>query len=352
MQKIIFTDSLSKDLTIFLSGLTFDKIFILVDENTQKLCLPKIKDIQYFKNAHILVSQSGEDNKTLSKVVLIWNELVRQGATRHSLIINLGGGLLTDLGGFGAACFKRGLRFINIPTTVLSAVDAAVGGKTGVNFEGLKNEIGIFKEAEAVFISTDFYHTLPLFRILDGMAEMLKHACLKNDDMVHEVLSFELQHLNWEQLKPLIQKSIALKEEIVLSDPQEESLRKALNLGHTIGHAFESYSHQIGKPISHGFAVAHGLCVELYLSHKICGFPISKITCVMDYIRQNYPGYALKKIDYDYLYALMQHDKKNLNAKSINFTLLKDFGQIKINQVVDQSTIFSALDLFAKSYFS
>jgi 3-dehydroquinate synthase len=265
------------------------------------------------------------------------------------LLINLGGGMITDMGGFVGATFKRGIQTINIPTTLMASVDAAVGGKTGINFNGLKNEIGSFYPPLCVFISNEFLRTLDRDNILSGYAEMIKHALISSRSIYSSVLSFEPEVENISQLDKLVAESVAVKERIVAEDPKEKGIRKALNLGHTIGHAYESLSFQKKRPLLHGHAVAAGLVGELYLSHKECGFPMKDLSQIVYYIKSYYPSFMYNCDDYDTLYELMTHDKKN-EGGIIIFTLLSDIGEVQINQSVDKNLIFSALDFYRESF--
>lgn len=251
--------------------------------------------------------------------------------------------MITDLGGFAASTFKRGMNFINIPTTLLSMVDASVGGKTGINYGGLKNEIGVFNNACTVIIDTSFLRTLDSGNLLSGYAEMLKHGLLSNDKTWSELLRFDIFEPDLAHLQTMVNDSIQIKEHIVEIDPHETGLRKALNLGHTIGHAFESFSLNSDKPLLHGYAVAYGLIGELYLSCIKTGFPTEKMRKTTTFIREHYECPHINCKDYMQLIELMRHDKKN-TGKNINFTLLTDVGDIRINQTATDKEICEALD--------
>lgn len=253
--------------------------------------------------------------------------------------------MVTDLGGFAAATFKRGIPFINVPTTLLAMVDAAVGGKTGINFNGLKNEVGCFQNAIAVVIDTEFLRTLDAKNLRSGYAEMLKHSLLMNETTWADHLSFDLQHPDYGHLQQLVAQSIQCKSHIVEEDPYEHGIRKALNLGHTVGHAFESFALEKGTPVLHGYAVAWGLLCEIYLSATQAHFPSTKMHQTVSFIRENYGSFAFTCKDYEHLYALMVHDKKNVNGQ-INYTLLKDIGNILINQQLPQEAVFDSFDFF------
>ena len=258
--------------------------------------------------------------------------------------------MVTDLGGFAASTFKRGINYINIPTTLLSMVDASVGGKTGINFNGLKNEIGVFNNAASVILDTQFLKTLDQENILSGYAEMLKHGLISNEKMWAELVNFEIGNLNFEiydyshALQRMLAESVAVKQRIVTEDPTEQGIRKALNLGHTVGHAFESFALR-KDPILHGYAVAYGLICELYLSAVKTGFPSDKMHQTVNFIKAHYGKMTITCDDYPTLLELMTHDKKNVGS-SINFTLLGGIGDIRINQTATQEEIYEALDFY------
>nr|WP_317169873.1 3-dehydroquinate synthase [Dysgonomonas hofstadii] len=339
---------LNKDLSDILSRIDYDRLFILTDENTEKLCYPLIQGNEQISKAGKIIIKAGDNNKNIEQLSVIWKYLSENGATRHSLLINLGGGMLTDIGGFAAASFKRGIKCINIPTTLLGAVDAAVGGKTGINFNGLKNEIGAFAPAETVVIDSVFFRSLDHQNFLSGYAEMVKHGLIDSDKEWLATLSFDTEEIDYEKLKQLVVDSVAVKERIVEIDPFEKGTRKALNLGHTIGHAFESLSYEIGKPVQHGYAVAWGIVCELYLSYKQCHFPKEKLYKTVYFIKDNYEGFPFGCDHYEDLYEYMKHDKKN-ESNVINFTLLSDVGKIEINRTTDKEEIFDSIDFLRES---
>lgn len=258
--------------------------------------------------------------------------------------------MVTDLGGFAASTFKRGIDFINIPTTLLAMVDASVGGKTGINLDSLKNEVGVFNDAKFVLLDTEFLRSLDDQNIRSGYAEMLKHGLISNVKNWAELLNFDLDNPDLKHLATMLGKSVAVKERVVTKDPKEKGIRKALNFGHTFGHAFESFSllhsKESGKtPILHGYAVAYGLICELYLSSLKAGFPTEKMHQTVQYIRENYGALGITCDDYDELINLMRHDKKN-TAGVINFTLLSEVGDIHIDQTATDEEIKQCLDFF------
>lgn len=345
-QRVIITENIKSELAIALSESDHDRLFVLVDECTKEKCWNKIKVFYSLKNAHVITIKPSDSNKTLESISHVWKELGNNGGTRHSCLVNLGGGMVTDLGGFAASTFKRGINFINIPTTLLSMVDASVGGKTGINFNGLKNEIGTFCNANFVLLCTDFLTTLDSANLLSGYAEMLKHGLISNIDMLAGLLNFDVCHIQDKeqrlQLSRMISDSVEVKKNIVEQDPKENGIRKALNLGHTFGHAFESWS-LMRTPVLHGYAVAWGLVCELYLSHVITGFPIDTMRQTVDYIRNHYGIPPVTCDDYHELIDLMRHDKKN-RGESINFTLLADVGDIRLDQHATLDIIKEAID--------
>ena len=342
-QKVILSTNLQQSLSEAVAACKYDVLFVLVDETTERLCLPVVADFECMQSAQRIVIKDTDTNKTLESVVHVWSELQRLGATRHSLMINLGGGMVTDLGGFAASTFKRGIQYINIPTTLLSMVDASVGGKTGFNFGGLKNEIGVFNNASSVILDTTFLRTMDHENLLSGYAEMLKHGLISNDKMWAELLNLENLD-NLDILGKMLADSVAVKQRIVTEDPTEQGIRKALNLGHTAGHAFESMALE-RTPILHGYAVAYGLIVELYLSCVKTGFPQDKMRQTVSFIKEHYGRMAITCDDYPHLIALMHHDKKNTGC-DINFTLLGDIGDIRINQTASEDDIKEALDFY------
>ena len=342
-QEVIISKDLKQDIADVVGRIAHDRLFVLTDTTTLELCWPVVSNLPCLESAQMITIGDTDDNKTLDSLVHVWTALQQGGATRHSLLINLGGGMVTDLGGFAASTFKRGLAYINIPTTLLSQVDASVGGKTGINFGGLKNEIGVFNQAASVILSSDFLRTLDLGNLLSGYAEMLKHALISDEKSWAELLRFDLEELDYEQLGVLVAKSVAIKEGIVEQDPTEKGLRKALNLGHTAGHALESLAMEEGRTILHGYAVAYGLICELYLSVVRCNFPKDRLRQTVQFIRQHYGCFDIDCKKYEHIYQLMTHDKKNM-GDTINFTLLAGIGDIRINQQATKEEIFEMLD--------
>lgn len=347
-QEIIICHNLNENLAQAIDRCPHDKLFVLVDECTRQLCLPLIEHFTCMKEAITICIGAGDIHKNVETLVHVWTELGNNGATRHSLMVNLGGGMVTDLGGFAASTFKRGIKYINIPTTLLAMVDASVGGKTGINFNGLKNEIGVFSPAESVLIDTEFLKSLDKNNILSGYAEMLKHGLISTTEHWAELLKFDMNEIDYKALQALVAKSVRIKENIVEQDPFEKGIRKALNLGHTVGHAFESLALEMNRPVLHGYAVAWGIVCELYFSHLKVGFPKDKLRQTLQFIKEHYGCFVFDCKQYDRLYEFMTHDKKN-NAGIINFTLMGEVGDIRINQAATKEEIMDMLDFYRES---
>lgn len=322
--------------------------FVLCDENTQKYCLERIRACPCLKQAHFLCIPSGEEHKNMDTLCQVWTALSDLGATRKAVLIHLGGGLVCDLGGFAAATFKRGIDFIHIPTSLLSCVDAAIGGKTGIDFNGLKNEVGVFAPAKAILIHTPFLETLDRKNRLSGYGEMLKHGLLSNPAHWKEVLHFDPTNFQTPAFDAMLRQSIRIKEEIVQKDPFEKGLRKALNLGHTIGHAFEMLSQKQQRPILHGHAVAAALICELYLSYRKWNFPSRILQAYLYRVRELFPFFPIECKDYDLLLDIMQHDKKNSDKKPC-FALLSDIGLVQTDASVDKTLIEESFDFYRDS---
>jgi 3-dehydroquinate synthase len=304
------------------------KIAILVDENTHDHCLEfLITGFEALAEAEVIMLPAGEENKVLEVCFQVWETLTEAGFGRHDLLINLGGGMVTDLGGFVASVYKRGLAFINVPTSLLAMVDAAVGGKTGIDFAGYKNQIGTFTAAQATYIDTGFLHTLPSQEWTNGFAELLKHALI-SDGQLWQDLS-KIQDIQNELRSETIQQGVQIKVEIVAQDPTETGVRKILNFGHTIGHALESYYLNTGTPLSHGHAVAIGLLLESKLSVEQATLTKEEFLSIETRIKSSY---ALQiPNDAEGLWALMQQDKKNDNGE-VRMCMLSQIGACVFDQ--------------------
>lgn len=343
LDQVILSKNLFEDLAIAISECSHDRLFVLTDTTTHQLCWPLLERYMGLRDATHIIIGATDTHKTLDTLAKVWQALGNGGATRHSCMICLGGGMVSDLGGFAASTFKRGIDYINIPTTLLSMVDASVGGKTGINFNGLKNEVGVFGEPQRVIINTEFLRTLDEENIRSGYAEMIKHGLISDDSTWAELIEFDLCNPNYKELQTMVGRSVKVKADIVQKDPHEQGIRKALNLGHTVGHALESWAMHHNTPILHGYAVAYGLICELYLSCLLTQFPSDKMRTTVRFIREHYGSLPITCDDYPELLELMRHDKKNI-AGTINFTLLGNIGEIRINQNTTAELIEEALD--------
>lgn len=321
-------------------------IYILVDENTRSLCLPILKEkCTGLDNAMVIEMHSNESNKTIASVEKIWQQLVIGNAVRNSLLICLGGGLITDVGGFAAATFKRGINFIHIPTTLLAMVDASLGGKTGVNLNSIKNQIGVFALPKAVFIFEEFLKTLPARQKLSGYAEMLKHAMIHSETLFEKfiILNSPDKVCNEEN----ILESASVKMEIVNTDFTETGLRKALNFGHTIGHAIESYSQKYDSdPLLHGEAIAIGLICESFISMRMFGLDKNDLKRLSNLVSWHFPHYRFKSKPGDELLALMRHDKKNASSSQLNFSLISSIGEPVYDKFPGEKLILESLHFY------
>ena len=351
-QQVLFTNDICEALEEITDKIQHDKLFVLFDLTTIRLCMPVLTPFlnKYEQNhagqrIHQIVIETTDQAKNIESLTEVWNALSTHGATRHSLLINIGGGMVTDLGGFAAATFKRGIKFINVATTLLGAVDAAVGGKTGINLGNLKNEIGAFAPADAVLISTKFFETLDQKNLLSGYAEMLKHGLLSTPQHLSDLLNYDIRHWNNETLLPLLEYSVNVKRQVVRQDPFEQGLRKALNLGHTFAHAFETWCMQTNKTVLHGYAVAWGLVCELFMSQQQVGFPSDTLYSISTFVRDNYGPLNFNCGDYDNFVELMSHDKKN-EGDEINFTLMSAVGQPALNHSANKEQIGIVLDIY------
>jgi 3-dehydroquinate synthase len=341
---IFFNDSLT-ELANFVKQGNYSHFFILTDENTAQHCLPLVKvklgDLTHYDLIEI---NAGEESKDIDFCIGIWKLLIDFGADRKSLMINLGGGVISDLGGFAASTFKRGIDFVHVPTTLLSQVDASVGGKTGIDIDSIKNIIGTFTQPKAVFIHDEFLNTLPDRQILSGLAEMLKHGLICDAVYWSQLKNSDLEKPSAE----LIYRSVEIKNEVVIEDPKETGIRKSLNFGHTVGHAVETYSllNDSGSSLSHGEAIAIGMICEAWLSHKKIGLSSEALTEITDVITALYPKYFIEEAANDQLYALMLKDKKNQSGK-INCTLLKQIGQYSIDNICTEAELRESLYYYA-----
>lgn len=346
-QNLVFTNHVAAEVDRYVIETKPASVFVTTDSDVAETVLSVLKaQSETFRTAKVIMFPAGEESKNIETATKIWEELSNGGATRKSLVINLGGGVTTDMGAFAASTYKRGLRFINVPTTLLAAVDASVGGKTGVNFNGLKNEVGMFSEADEVIISTIFFNTLPASQLKSGYAEMLKHALLNSEEELNRLLRIDITEVDPDRLLDILKDNIAVKTKIVTEDPTEKGPRKALNLGHTIGHAFEEMALERKAPVTHGYAVAWGLVTALVLSRMKLGFPSSELQRLSAFIYDLYGAFPVNCDNYPRIIELASHDKKNDTNGVFNFTLLKGVGQPQVNVAVTRDEITAALDIY------
>ena len=323
---------------------TRENSFILVDENILHHCYPLLKELFTTQVPEIIGIKSGEVNKTLETCHLIWERMTFSNATRNSLLINLGGGVICDLGGFAASVYKRGIDFIHIPTTLLAQVDASVGGKTGVNYDSFKNQLGTFTNPFLVCIYPGFLNTLPHRHIKNGFAEVIKHGLIADKNYWDEVRKWVPSSIT--DNPGLIEESIHIKKAIVNKDPKEKNIRKTLNFGHTFGHAFETHSLKYSpKPLLHGEAVAMGMICEAYLSFIKTGLDKQNYKEIEQYLLENYPYYSIQDEDKQGLLDCMLQDKKNRD-EFINCTLLKAIGNATIDNSITQEEIIEVLNYY------
>ena len=321
----------------------FSRHCVLVDENTGLHCLPILQKYLADVELDVITIPAGETHKNIRTCEFIWKTMMEQKLDRNALVINLGGGVIGDMGGFCAGTFKRGAHFVQVPTTLLSQVDASVGGKLGIDFADVKNSIGLFKDPGAVFIDPVFLGTLPLREIRSGFAEIIKHCLIADREKWETVRKIEsLEEVRW---TPLIVHSVLIKKQIVESDPFEKGLRKALNFGHTIGHAVESFFLESAEPLLHGEAIAIGMICESYLSQTEIGLPEDQLSEVLKFIRKIYPQPVIPAAAFEKLLGLMLNDKKNIGGR-INFSLINPVGQVQVNQETTAEQIRASLSFY------
>jgi 3-dehydroquinate synthase len=337
---IHFNKNPNETILSILNELSPDKVAILVDENTRKHCLPLLENS--LTDDLIFETESGEQNKNLATCSQVWDQMTLAGLSRKSILINLGGGVIGDMGGFIASTYKRGIRFINIPTTLLSQVDASIGGKLGVDFNGLKNHIGVFRDPDAVILSDIFLNTLDRRQLMSGFAEVIKHGLIWDASYFHKIKQLNFpEDPDWDLL---LQRSVEIKGEVVTEDPLEHGLRKILNFGHTLGHAVETYHLENGIDMLHGEAIAIGMIMEMHLSHQLGYLELDEIKELSQWIMGLY-GYVDTIPSIEDLIALMIHDKKN-DAGSINFSLLEKVGTCRFDERVDNQQISNAVNFY------
>ncbi|RXJ45953.1 3-dehydroquinate synthase [Gelidibacter gilvus] len=335
-----------RELNNYLKNNRFSKLFIIVDTNTHTHCLPHfMSKLETDLECEIIEIEAGEAHKNIDTCVGVWNALSELGADRKSLIINVGGGVVTDLGGFVACTFKRGLKYINVPTSLLAMVDASVGGKTGIDLGALKNQVGVISSGDMVIVDTSFLDTLPQNHLKSGLAEMLKHGLIYDPSYWNEFL--DLNNLTLDDLDILIHQSVEIKNTIVTEDPNEHGLRKTLNFGHTLGHAIESYflSASDRKELLHGEAIAVGMIMETYISSELLGFPKNDLEIIKETFLKIFKKVTIEASDHNAIIDLLKYDKKNEHG-NINFVLLKEIGAPKIDCLVENELLIKAFEFY------
>lgn len=316
------------------------KKIIMVDENTQEYCWPYVlTTFEGLHDAEVIVLPSGEENKVMEVSFQVWEALTNYGIQRGDLVINLGGGIVTDMGGLIASLYKRGLKFINIPTSLLAMVDASVGGKTGINLGHYKNQIGVFSFPEITICDPIFLRTLPEKQLISGTAEMFKHAIISSKEHWSDLKVIDLENIS----QDLLYNSIQIKAEVVDNDPTEKGLRKVLNLGHTIGHALEGFFME-SHSYTHGECVAWGILVESAISTQLGHLDNENFEEISSVIRNRFPTISINEADFEDLISIMKNDKKN-NSSKINFSLPIKIGAVIIDQQIDETDIREALKL-------
>ena len=334
---IFFGENGYLQLNKVLSEENYSKIFILTDENTNENCLPKLlPNIATELSIEIIEIEAGESNKNIETCAEVWSILSDLGADRKSVLLNLGGGVITDLGGFVASTFKRGIDFINIPTSLLGMVDASVGGKNGVDLGNLKNQIGTINVPKLLLVDTSYLETLSQKEMKSGLAEMLKHGLIY-DKNYWEQFS-DISTIDFADFDLLIHQSIQIKNEIVSQDPNENGIRKALNFGHTLGHAIESHFLQSTTPLLHGEAIAIGMILESYLAKEKKLLQEHDYFQIKNTIKNIYETFEIADYDIQSIINLLIHDKKNEYGK-VQFALIQEIGKSIINQSVENEII-------------
>ncbi len=339
----VFFDNTLAALDHFIQTHHYSNIFILTDRNTCTHCLPVLRAaVPRLQGCDIIEVDPGEENKNIDFCVGIWKMMLDFGADRQSLLINLGGGVVTDMGGFAASTFKRGIDFVQVPTTLLAQVDASVGGKTGIDMDHVKNIIGTFTQPKAVFIATKFLETLADRQVVSGFAELIKHGLIADRAFYEAVKAKGAAAITLEEIKH----SVAIKNNVVTQDPHEKGLRKILNFGHTIGHAIEGYSLMHDRdPLLHGEAIAVGMICEAYLARRLNGLGEEALADIIHTFRKHFPDYRYGQEIYGQLIALMKNDKKNVGDR-IGFALLNDIGACDVDVFVEEETIKESLDFY------
>ena len=325
-----------------ISTRSYSSIVVIVDENTTAHCLPTFV-FNFEHKFDIIEIESGESNKSLETCHGIWSTMMDFGIDRHSLCINLGGGVIGDMGGFCAATFMRGMDFVHIPTTLLSMVDASVGGKLGIDFDNYKNLIGVICDPQGVFIFTDFIETLPTREVRSGFAEVIKHGLIADKDAYDRDIEIDLETFtDWEAL---VAHSVGIKKHVVMQDSTEKSIRKVLNFGHTIGHAIESINLDTGHHLLHGEAIAIGMIIEVYMSHQLGYLSLEDAELIKNHFTRIYGHHPESIPPLEDIQAAMKHDKKNIGGKVL-FSLLANIGEGNYNQEVSEEIVKKSVEWY------
>jgi 3-dehydroquinate synthase len=341
-ENILFSDRPAKDLVAFLQSKKYSNVAVLTDENTRRHCLPQLSDA--LPPHEIIEVRSGEEQKTLQTCTLIWEEMTEMSLDRHAVLIVLGGGVLGDMGGFCAATYKRGIDFVLIPTTLLSQVDASIGGKLGVDFNAFKNHIGVFQQPALTILCAEFLKTLPSSELRSGFAEVIKHCLISDEKMYREIDGKTLGEQDW---NALIKHSVSFKAKITMEDPKEKGLRKILNAGHTVGHAIESYLIRRGKRILHGEAIAIGLIAESWIARERRLLTDEELRSISDFITRIFGKVRLSDTEIQESATVALQDKKNKDNK-ILCVLLDGIGKCKWDQEISLNEIRAALEYYNK----
>ena len=341
---IHFNENAYQELYAFLASASYTKIFILVDANTYRFCWEVF--VSHLRRNYILECieiKADESHKNIATCLQVWKTLAEKGADRKSVLINLGGGVVTDLGGFVASTYMRGMDFIHVPTSLLAMVDASIGGKTGVDLGALKNLVGVINVPKMIVIDTSFLETLPENQLRSGFAEMLKHGLIYDERYWDTLSEYAIATQN--DLNELIHESVKIKNAVVMQDLREQGLRKILNYGHTLGHAIESYFLNTKKQLLHGEAIAIGMVLATYISHRVTAFPKTKLRHIKKVIRTHFNRVNFMPEDYREIIRLLKYDKKNTYGR-INFVLLEDIGVPVLDQSVPEALILEAFEYY------
>jgi len=331
----IWMGSIASGLIKVLEAYPAAKLFVLTDENTYRHCLPLIETIIRNRDSQVFQINAGESQKVITTTIKIWQDMTAAQLDRHSILINLGGGVIGDMGGFCASTYKRGIKFIQVPTTLLSQVDASIGGKLGIDFEGYKNHIGVFQSPLAVLIDPVFLDTLSDRELRSGYSEVIKHSLIADGDHWSSLSQIRnLRQVDWQHI---IRRSLEVKRKIVIADPYEQGSRKLLNFGHTLGHAIESQFMESDTPLLHGEAIAAGMIYEAMLSQRYTGLPAEKSQNIINYIEAIYG--PSPRVELSELLPILRQDKKN-KAGKISFSLLEDIGKSKWDVLLEEGDIY------------